>query len=661
MLRMTAHALVGVATLLLTCHPALAIPEGPAEGTPEWTQREATNYARTSEAPNEQTSPTFQQLWNARSQSNNQDWLARALADASWVGAPSGNSNVTPLSATWATLATGDPTRYPDSVGPNGAPFYDTEAQVTPVVFYDDGCARISGRVWAPRGWQPGDATLPGIVVENGSIQATEPLYWWFAQALVRTGYVVLTFDPRGQGRSDFQTPSGEQGSNANSIIFYTGMVNAIDFFRSTPTQVYPHNLTCADSYPTVVTAYNPFFDRVDPTRLGIAGHSLGAAGVSAVQGYPGDRFEIPDADGGNPVDVVLAWDSLGLNDDGPPRVPAMGHSSEYGLTPAPFSTAPDPESDKTAYDAYRDAGIPVYQLTIQGSTHYEWSLVPTLPATSWCPDLSSGSCQGGWGRPMAEHYSVAWMDRWLKKPGEPGYGDADERLLADADWCPRYSFYLRSARTFPDRGGKMHVSEDIRADCLAGVVDPPACAGAPLPPSSCHVTTQPGRAGLRIRDKAPDARDQLRWAWLAGDVTQPADFGDPAAGQTRYNLCVYDHSGGNAGLLTAATVPAGGTCAGRPCWRSQSSGFRYMDGTLGQRGVKMIRLRGGTVPGRASVTWLAKGPGLGFASVGPVVPLDQDAKVTVQMTNSNGKCWTADYSAPARVNGGGRFIDKGD
>ena len=657
---MKGHLLVGLAAFL-SAAPALAIPEGPAPNTPEWTQRESDNYARTSEAPNEQTSPTFQQLWNARSQSNQQDWTNRALADPSWIGPPSGNSNVTPLSATWATLATGDPTRYPDSVGPNGVPFYETEAEVIPVVFYDDGCARLSGRVWAPRGWQPGDATLPGVVVENGSIQATEPLYWWFAQALVRTGYVVLTFDPRGQGRSDFQTPTGEQGSNANSVVFYTGMVNAVDFFRSTPSQVYPHNVTCAASYPTVVAPYNPFFDRVDPTRLGIVGHSLGAAGVSAVQGYPGDRFAFPDAGGGNPVDVVLAWDSLGLDQDGPPRVPAMGQSSEYGLTPVAFTSPPDPESDKTAYAAYRDAGIPVYQLTIQGSTHYEWSLVPSLPATSWCPDLSSGSCAGGWGRPMAEHYSVAWMDRWLKKQGEPGYGDADERLLADADWCPRYSFYLRSARTFPDRGGRTHVSEDIRADCLAAVVDAPACTGAPLSPSICHVTTQSQRASLRIRDTAPDTRDMLRWAWLGGDVTPPSDFGDPAAGQTEYALCVYDHAAGNPALLTATTVPAGGTCAGMPCWRAQSSGFRYRDASLSHAGIKTIRLRAGTVPGRAGVTWLARGAGLGFAGLEPVFPLDQSPKVTVQLTNSDGKCWTADYSAPARANGGGRFVDKGD
>ena len=76
---------------------------------------------------------------------------------------------------------------------------------------------------------------LPAVVIENGSIQAPEPLYWWMAQALVRAGYVVLTFDPRGQGRSDLMTPSGEQGSNFNSAVFWTGLVNVIDFFRSTP------------------------------------------------------------------------------------------------------------------------------------------------------------------------------------------------------------------------------------------------------------------------------------------------------------------------------------------------------------------------------------------------------------------------------------------
>ena len=166
-----------------------------------------------------------------------------------------------------------------------------------------------------------------------------------------------------------------------------------------------------------------------------------------------------------------MAWDSLSAADSVVPRVPAMGHTSEYGLTPVIKSAAPDPDSHKAAYTRWKSAGLPVYQLTIQGSTHYEWSLIPAVPfasfpASSWCPDPASGRCSGGWGNPMAEHYSLAWFDRWLKKPGEPGYENADARLLADADWHERYSFYNRSARSFPDRAGNTQLCEDIRAGC---------------------------------------------------------------------------------------------------------------------------------------------------------------------------------------------------
>jgi hypothetical protein len=634
-----------------------AIPEGPAAGTPEWSAREAANYARTTEAPSEQAAnPQFQLVWNLQSQANQDDWLARALADPSWVGLPSGNSEVTPLAATWGTVATGDPTRYPASAGPNGAAFYENEAEVVPVVFYDEGCARLSGRVWAPRGWQSGDPQLPGVVIENGSIQAPETLYWWFAQALVRAGYVVLTFDPRGQGRSDQQTPTGEQGSNVNSDVFYSGLVNVIDFFRSSAAAPYPHNVTCAGTYPTVVAPYNPFAERIDASRLGIAGHSLGASGVSAVQGYPGDRFAFPDEQGGNPVDVAVAWDALHADESGPPRVPAMGQSSEYGIGGVAFTSPPDPESDKDAYAAWKAAGIPVYQLTIQGSTHFEWSLIPTFPTTSWCPDMSTGACLGGWGNPLAEHYSLAWMDRWLKLPGEPGYADADARLLADADWCDRYSFYLRSARAFPDRGGALHTSEDVRADCLAGVVDAPSpCASGPRPAPSCFATTAPGKAQLAIRDATPDARDQLQWKW-AGAATTPADFGDPVGGDADYTLCVYDRAGGGVRVAASLVVPHGGDCGGKPCWRANARGFAYADKSGGTRQMK---LRSGAA-GKAQITFKAKGGALGFGAA-PPLPLAQAPTVTVQLTSSAGGCWTSDFSAPARTARPDAFADRGD
>lgn len=454
---------------------AYAIPEGPDPSTPAWFQREAQNYARTGEAPLEEiANPDFLLAWVLQTNANHLEWIQRAAGDPSWLLYPSGNTTLTPLAATWGLPATGDPTRYADMSGPNGSDFYSNEAEVVPVVIYDDGCARLSGRVWAPKGSHAG-SNLPNVVIENGSIQAPETLYWWFAQQLVRAGYVVMTFDPRGQGRSDQQTPDGTQGSNANAAVFWTGLVNVIDFFRSNPVTPYPHNVACAGTYPTQVTAFNPFHDRIDLNRLGIAGHSLGATGVSVVQGYgaPGADPWPGKIDAQNPVKVAVAWDGLstGGGMGAPmtkPRVPAMSQNSEYGIGGAPFNAAPDPEGKKAAYAAWSAAGVPVVALSIQGSTHFEWSLLPSFPATSWCADMSSGSCLGGWGNPMAQHYSLAWMDRWLKNPGESGYDDADARLLDDAPWCERYSFYYRAGRNFPDRGGAAHHAEDIRADCLA-------------------------------------------------------------------------------------------------------------------------------------------------------------------------------------------------
>lgn len=449
---------------------ALAIPEGPEPGTAEWTEREMQNFARTLEAPLEQVaSPEFQLIWQLRGLERFLDWLQRGADDLSWLNPLAGNTLITPLASTHATVATGDPTRFPDVDGPNGRPFYEEEGERIPITYYDSDCARIAGHVWAPRDWEPGDATLPNVVIQNGSIQAPETLYWWAAQALVRAGYVVMTFDPRGQGRSDMWTPDFEQGGNINSEVFFEGMVNAIDFFRSTPEQPYPHNATCADAYPTPTTPHNPFWERIDRDRLGITGHSLGASGISSVQGYPGERFAFPDAGGGNPVRALVAWDRLSADADNPPRVPAMGQSADYPFLPVPYNEPPAPEAHKGAYHAYREAGVPVFQFTVQGATHFDWSLLPAFPATSWCPDVSNRACDGGWGQPMIRHYTVAWMDRWLKLPDEPGYDDADARLLADADWCQRLSFYHRSARDFPTRGGERIHNEDLRADCLAG------------------------------------------------------------------------------------------------------------------------------------------------------------------------------------------------
>ena len=81
---------------------------------------------------------------------------------------------------------------------------YDFEQRgrglVTPVLFTARNGATISGHVWATRA---GPAKRPAIVITNGSIQASEQMYWWAAQTLAKAGYVVITSDPQGQARSD--------------------------------------------------------------------------------------------------------------------------------------------------------------------------------------------------------------------------------------------------------------------------------------------------------------------------------------------------------------------------------------------------------------------------------------------------------------------------
>ncbi|MBE0484446.1 MAG: hypothetical protein IBX52_13205 [Bacterioplanes sp.] len=276
--------------------------------------------------------------------------------------------------------------------------------------------------------------------------------------------------------------------------------MDAIDFFRSSPTQRYPHQASCAGTYRTKTASYNPYWDSIDHDRLGIVGHSLGAIGVSVVQGYgaPGADVWPGVLDETNPVKVAVGWDSL-ITPDGSglgtvanfqappllydaamtlltqnslpnfaPRVPALSFFADYGGVPAPYLAPPEPTTNLAAFDAWQKAGVDSYAVGFQGTTHFDFSLLPTFPASSWCPDTRSGSCRGGWGQPSIQYYTLAWFDRWLKQPGEQGYDDADQRLLDDA-WqggAERMSYHYQSARNFVDRQGNRHTCRDIRAGC---------------------------------------------------------------------------------------------------------------------------------------------------------------------------------------------------
>jgi len=119
--------------------------------------------------------------------------------------------------------------------------------------------------------------------------------------------------------------------------------------------------------------------------------------------------------------------------------------------------------------------------------------------------------------------------------------------------------------------------------------------------------------------------------------------LGHPGTGGSRWGLCIRD---GGGALVFHDEIPAGGACAGRPCWR-----------TVGHRGVAYKNARAQaavtslhvTAEGRtgSQVTATIRGPGALQAS--PATP------VTVQLEIEGGACWTSVVDAGGLADRGAR------
>ena len=382
-----------------------------------------------------------------------------------------------------------------------------------PVLFTARSGATISGTVWATKA---GPAKRPGIVITNGSVQAGEQLYWFAAQTLAKAGYVVLTSDPQGQGQSDErgEAPDESEGSPAQSDgrPFYDGTTDALDFFLSTPDKPFVPRKSCntgtshAPKQERRVkaglnTAFNPFHALVDPSRIGIAGHSFGAAGVSYI-GQKDPR-----------VKAIVAWDNLGAavaNDGGrigatdcpadpseraPATItkPALGIAADYFIPPTPNTSDPDPLAKSIASRKYSEAKVDTGELIIRGGTHYDFDWIPNegFPATLR-------------GADMITWYTTAWFDKYVK-----GDATADQRLVtdrwrADADEAavdPKgdgnmFSFYYRSRLDIGLSGGGRFLCEDLRPGC-PGLTGARRAAAQVRLPVDRH---RQGRRGHRAR-----------------------------------------------------------------------------------------------------------------------------------------------------------------
>ena len=410
---------------------------------------EARNFAKTTERAAIYTSPEGQLLLRRVG-------LANALASRQAQLADPERSFSANLCASGEDGCAGDPRLY--DWGPKGY------GLVEPVLWTARNGATISGHVWATRAGPP---QRPGVVITNGSVQAAEQMYWYAAQTLAKAGYVVLTWDPQGQGQSDLlgEGPDAHEGVPAQSDgrPFYDGTVDALDFFLSTPDQPFTPRPSCETGTSHAPkqqrrvaaglnAAHNPFAHLLDRERIGLAGHSYGAAGVSYV-GQWDPR-----------VKAIVAWDNLGPADPAaggrlgerpcpadpdarrpvPITKPALGLSADYGLIATPNTADPDPLAKSAQSLEYSRAGVDTGQLVIRGGTHYEFSFIanPAFGATLRGADLTA------W-------YTTAWFDKYVK--GDP---TADARLLTTGWRTPSPSTTARGSTSAASR------CEDLRAGC---------------------------------------------------------------------------------------------------------------------------------------------------------------------------------------------------
>ena len=181
---------------------------------------------------------------------------------------------------------------------------------------------------------------------------------------------------------------------------------------------------------------------------------------------------------------------------------------------------------------------------------------------------------------------------------------------------------------------------------CAAG-----ACAGTAAPAAGCRAAQA---ATVQLRNFTPDKKDVLAWHWKKGAATSAAELGTPTTTATGYALCVYDTTAGVPALRLGASIPGGGLCRTKACWKVLSSGaVKYADRDGSAHGVTALLFKPGAAP---SLALEGKGGNLGL----PPFPLAQQSAVTLQLKRTDAPlCWESVFTAPATRNDGGQFKDK--
>jgi probable HAF family extracellular repeat protein len=196
------------------------------------------------------------------------------------------------------------------------------------------------------------------------------------------------------------------------------------------------------------------------------------------------------------------------------------------------------------------------------------------------------------------------------------------------------------------DEGGTNGNGSCCTAACLFAEEDSPCAggvctaAGVCVPPLGCGSAPVEGcQPAASRKARLTLGGGKLAYVWKSSATVAPPDFGNPAGG-TDYLLCIY-HAGG---LVTAATMPAGGQCGGKPCWKAAGARWRYR-AAAGASKLSLAPGAAGKSTIRANVRGVA---GL------PASPLGLPVRVQVRRDGGSA-CWEAEFTSTKR-NTGAKF-----
>ncbi len=155
------------------------------------------------------------------------------------------------------------------------------------------------------------------------------------------------------------------------------------------------------------------------------------------------------------------------------------------------------------------------------------------------------------------------------------------------------------------------------------------SCPAAPS--ASCATAS---KSLVKMKASTNGSGGKFLWKWIRGTAAV-ADFGAPET-DTEFALCAYL----DGQRIVDAPIRAGGTCGGRPCWRTTGSvGFAYRNRDGNVAGLTKVKLRAGSNKAQLQIA------GGRDNLVLPAQPLELNSSLRLQLIRSgDSTCWESNF-----------------